>query len=339
MQTKHTGILRSINRLDRPLNILTAPTHEAYQSNWASLPHTFYLYQHKGFKTWNFAYRKLPKNHVILGTHENTNLPHDIHFDLVLSQNKFGQFQILSEVASRLNLPFISLEHTLPVPRWSTNVRKSLLNMRGDVNVFISEYSIGQWGFSSSDDGVAVVHHGINTELFKPIENGHGDGKILTVVNDWKNRDYCCNFALYNRLCIGRKMPTNPIGDTKGFSKAAASIEDLVANYQNASVFFNTSTISPVPTSLMEAMAAGCPVVSTSTCMIPEILRDGINGFCSNNEEYLYEKLVWCLNNPAEAKEIGLRGRQTIIERFSLEKHLNTWSGIFDKMRGRRLAK
>lgn len=338
MQTKHTGILRAINNPSRPLNILTAPTHEAYQSNWATLPHTFYLYQHKGFKTWNFDYRKLPKNHVILGTHDNTNLPHDIHFDLVLSQNKFGQFQLLSGIASRLNLPFISLEHTLPVPRWSPNVRKSMTSMRGDLNIFISEYSIKEWGFDPADPTVEVIHHGINADLFKPVDGGHNDGKILTVVNDWINRNHCCNFALYDKLCIGRKLPTNPIGDTKGLSKAAKSLEDLVANYQKASVFFNTSTVSPVPTALMEAMAAGCPVVSTSTCMIPEILQDGVNGFCSNDENYLYEKLIWCLKNPSEAKEIGLRGRQTIVDRFSLDKHLNKWSSIFDKMRGRRLA-
>ena len=39
--------------------------------------------------------------------------------------------------------------------------------MRGNINIFISEYSIGQWDWEQKDD-TFVIHHGINSDLFKP---------------------------------------------------------------------------------------------------------------------------------------------------------------------------
>jgi glycosyltransferase involved in cell wall biosynthesis len=84
----------------------------------------------------------------------------------------------------------------------------------------------------------------------------------------------------------------------------------------------------------MEAMACGCPVVTTATCMIPEIVKDGVNGFISNDEAYLRDRLIWCLNNPDDAAKIGQAARETIVERFSLDSHLNKWDNIFKEVYG-----
>jgi hypothetical protein len=332
MQNRSEGILRAINNTSGKFNILTFPTHEAYQSNLGKLPHTFYMWQGKGIKGWNSNFRQLPANHVLLDGTENQIRP-DMKFDIVLSQNKFGQFAIADQIAASLNIPLISIEHTLPVPQWNQKYRNELLNMRGKVNVFISEYSINQWGFDSNDPTVRTVHHGIDSKTFAPaLSKGNLSGSILTVVNDYINRDWCCGWSIYQRIANG--LPTTPVGDTKGFSKPAGSVKELVSFYQNASVFLNTSTISPVPTALMEAMACGCPVVTTATCMIPEIVKDGVNGFISNDEDYLRMRLQWCLSNPEEAAKIGQAARETIVERFSLDGHLTKWDNIFKEVVG-----
>ena len=117
----------------------------------------------------------------------------------------------------------------------------------------------------------------------------------LSVVNDWANRDWCCGFTIWQGVTKG--LPVSVLGDTPGLSKPASSFDKLVRAYQSSRIFLNTSTISPVPTSLLEAMACGCAVVSTATCMIPEIIKNGVNGFISNDEEELKEMLVELLNN------------------------------------------
>jgi len=99
-------------------------------------------------------------------------------------------------------------------------------------------------------------------------------------------------------------------------------------------VFLNTSTISPVPTSLLEAMACGCAVVSTATCMIPEIIENGVNGFCSNDEEKLREYLELLLHDRGLAKLIGKNARKTMVEKFSEQTFINNWNHIFDQAYG-----
>lgn len=325
MQNPAEAIIHSVNLGDRPLNILTGTTHEAYQYNWRKMKNNFFLMQPDGWVKWKFSHRPIPQNHTIIKTDLN-HLTRLEPVDLILSQNKFGQFQTLKPLADRLNCPFVSLEHTLPLPHWSPNERRLIMGTRGQVNVFISEYSANQWKFSVDDKDTEVIYHGIDIDLFKPCDD-EKDGKIMTVVNDWINRDNVCGWSIYERISKG--LPINPFGETAGFSKAAKDIDDLIYNYQRAGVFVNTSTISPIPTSLLEAMGCGSPVVSTATCMIPEIIEDGVNGFCSNDEQYLREKIEWCLNNPEEAKEIGLAGRKTIEERFTLSNHIQKWEQLF----------
>ena len=334
MQQRVESYLRAINNQDLSYNVLKAPTHERYESNWATMPHNFYMFWAKGIKGWNEKFAQMPKNHIMLdGTIGQ--IKSDMKFDMVLSQNKFGQYQYLSQLAQQMNLPLISLEHTLPMKEWGLKRREMLLSMRGKINIFISKYSIKEWGFDINDPSVRIIEHCINSEIFKPLDNSPKDGRILTVANDYVNRDYFLGFGIYKRICIDGNLPVNPVGDTKGFSEAAKDLPDLVSKYQKASVFFNTSTISPVPTSLLEAMSAGLTCISTATCMIPDIIEDGVNGFISNDEAYLKDRLIWCLKNEDKAKEIGQKARETIVKRFSLERHIRSWMDVFNEVYGK----
>lgn len=339
MQAKHEGILRAINNEDSSYNILTFPTHEAYQSNWANMPHTFFLYQAQGIKPWNNKYRELPKNHILLDGSAHQ-IHGDMSFDMVLSQNKFGQFQVAKRFADMCCIPLISIEHTLPVPEWSEDVRKQMTEMRGDANVFISDYSISQWGFDKDDESVRVIHHGINTDLFKPKSTDRKG--CLSVVNDWINRDWCCGWELFNDVvghCRLASTEFKIVGDTKGLSEPAKSTEDLVSEYQSSSVFVNTSLISPVPTAMLEAMACGCAVVTTNTCMIPEIVEHGVNGFMFEPTTsgavmagQIIEDLIF---NPDKAREIGANARKTIEAKLSLNQHNTSWMNLFTEIHGK----
>ena len=179
-----------------PLNILTCPTHERYESNLAATGHNFYAFQSDQVKGWNTNYAALPDNYTLLdGGLGNRQIPLDLDLDLVLSQNKFGQFQILSQVAHSLNLPMVSLEHTLPVPSWDEKTRETMVQSRGDINVFISDYSIDEWKFERTPD-VKVIKHCVDSQVFVDIQVQR-ENQILSVVNDWINRDWCCGFQIY----------------------------------------------------------------------------------------------------------------------------------------------
>lgn len=194
MPNTMSSIIRSAKRTrDEPLNILTFPTHERYETGLCLTGHNFYAYRAEGIKDWNEQYGKCPPNYTLLDPKlKERQVPRWVEFDLVLSQNKFGQFQLAYPISRKLGVPLISLEHTLPVPQWTTEQRNQLKEMRGNINVFISEYSLDQWWWDCRGD-TTIIHHMVDADTFKPNEN-LSNGRIahiLSVANDWINRDWC----------------------------------------------------------------------------------------------------------------------------------------------------
>lgn len=318
------SLLQKVGRpKDRPYNILTFNTHERYQTQVAKTGHNFYAFNFDGGKDWFKEHAPMPKNYYQLP--KNSIFP-GVTFDFIFVNSKFGQFQTAAQINSSLQLPVLCLEHTLPLKQWTQDHLKYYRSMRGDVNVFITEYSKNQWGM-----GGDVIYHSIDTELFKP---GHVEPKpqVLTVAHDFINRDYALNYHGWNRITDGLNRVV--VGNTEGLSKAAESVDDLVRHYQESLIYINPSTLSPVPTSMLEAMACGCAVVSTNTCDIPNIIKHGENGFLSNDEGELRSYIEKLLADPELAKKMGQAARETIKEKFSEERFINEWNTIFDKTYG-----
>lgn len=313
---------------DEPLRILTCPTHERYESQICKANAVFYALRGPTVKDWNTNYAQVPENYILLNPARGPfQLPDDVDFDLVLSQNKFGQFQILKGLAQELHLPLVSIEHTLPPDTWPQSQLDALKTMKGDINVFISEFSRERWGWAENE--AEVIHHGIDTRLFSPAKllvpkKNHA----LSVVNDWINRDWCCGFNIWREV-VGDDIPVEVVGDTPGLSKPAKNIQELVWKYREADVFINTSTISPVPTALLEAMACGLPVVSTATAMIPSVIQHGVNGLMSNNPAELRQFVTELLGDEDYRNELGREARKTILERFSTEVFVDKWNDVF----------
>ena len=78
-------------------------------------------------------------------------------------------------------------------------------------------------------------------------------------------------------------------------------------------------------------MSCGSAVVSTATCMIPEIIENGVNGFISNDEEELKSYITQLLQDEELRTTIGKKARETILTKFSEEKFINNWNNIFKK--------
>lgn len=328
MPTLVGTLTRAATRREREaLNILTFPTHEAYQTGLALTGNNFYLLQGPGIKTWNRSFRPVPNNHLLLDPDKgNRQIPAELDFDLILSQNKFGQYQVAAQIARQLHLPLVSLEHTLPMPDWGEGQKRKMKGMRGDINIFISEYSRERWGWAPNE--AQVIHHGIDTDMFKPatVFAGRKD-HALSVVNDWINRDWCCGFNLWKEGTQG--MPVMILGDTPGLSRPARSVGELVMAYNLSQVFVNTSLVSPIPTALLEAMACGCAVVTTGTCMVPDVVQHGKNGLIANTPTEIRSCVQRLLANPQEAETLGLAARDTVLSRFSLTAFIRKWDLLF----------
>jgi glycosyltransferase involved in cell wall biosynthesis len=72
------------------------------------------------------------------------------------------------------------------------------------------------------------------------------------------------------------------------------------------------------PFAVLEALSTGLPVVTTSVGGIPETIESGKNGFLVEpfNPKQFADRILYSLGHPAEASEMGLLARKTILEQF-----------------------
>ena len=323
MSTQVAKLIRQcVERKPKQYNILTFPTHERHDTELCKTGHNFYSFSAEGMKEWDSSYAPRPENYYILP--RNAIYP-GIPFDFILSQSKFGQFQIASQINQRLNVPIVSMEVTVPIPSWPDSHLESLRSMVGDINVFLTEHSKNKWDIGKES---VVIPHSLDASLFQPDENIEKEPHVLSVVNDFISRDYCCNYSGWQR--VTQDFNTKLLGKTEGLSEPAPSTEALVEEYNKCQVFFNSSTFSPVPTVLLEAMACGCAVVTTATCEIPDIIEHGSNGMMSNDEGELKSYIQQLLVDHELRNKLGNAARQTILEHFPEKKFLDRWNSVFD---------
>jgi len=69
----------------------------------------------------------------------------------------------------------------------------------------------------------------------------------------------------------------------------------------------------------IQYMSVGIPCVVSNVGRNKEIIQDGINGFLADNKDEWLTKLSLLIENPQLRSSIGARGRETVIERYSLK--------------------
>jgi len=89
----------------------------------------------------------------------------------------------------------------------------------------------------------------------------------------------------------------------------------------------------PAPLMVMQAMAAGKPVVGTCFGGTPEIIEDGKTGYVINpfNTQLLVDRTSELLHDPALAHEMGEAGKKRIFDHFLLEQQLDRVIAFYEK--------
>lgn len=322
------------------LNILTFCTHERYEQKLCQTGHNFFSLPQSNLagdigKTWDTTYGEIPSNYYPID-----NMP-EVDIDLILCHTLCDRIIISKKLRDELNVPIISLMHVLPYinptepTRPNMSIEQQLETYRIhnediDQRVFISDFNRSAWGCNESN--ATFIEHGMNCDFWMSVSREERDNVCLSVVNDWPNRDWCCGFKLWQDV-VGfntqDQLPIRVVGKSPGFSEPAESIEHLREIYHSSRIFINTSIHSPVPTVLMEAMACGCAVVSTETCMIPEIIEHGVNGFMSNDPQELRKYAKILMQDEELAKKLGRNAQKTIKEKYNLEIHMSKWNKLF----------
>lgn len=72
-------------------------------------------------------------------------------------------------------------------------------------------------------------------------------------------------------------------------------------------------------TKLLQCMAAGIPTVSSNAGVHPDIIKDGVNGYLAGSPQEWTEKISFLISDFNRRREMGLAGRKTVRDLYSVE--------------------
>lgn len=195
---------------------------------------------------------------------------------------------------------------------------------------------------------VHLVYHGLNADFarllptapaatpparFRVVAVGRmvakkGFDVLVDAVADLRDRG-----ADVELVIAGEPGPeSGPVGDRITAARLDGTVEvlgplgqqELAALYRGASAFALACRVvgdgdrDGIPNVMVEAMAAGLPVVATTVSGIPELVEDGVDGLLvpPDDPAALADALWRVAKDPELAARLGAAGRRTVAERF-----------------------
>jgi glycosyltransferase involved in cell wall biosynthesis len=105
---------------------------------------------------------------------------------------------------------------------------------------------------------------------------------------------------------------------------------DVGERLANADLFVLPSRTEALPNSVMEAMAAGLPVVACRIGGIPELVEHAVTGLLvpPDDPDALADAMAQLVANPARASALGAAARAAVAERFSMARMIAGFTEI-----------
>lgn len=116
--------------------------------------------------------------------------------------------------------------------------------------------------------------------------------------------------------------------------------EEVAPWYAAFDAFVLPSANEGTPVSAMEALAAGCPVVATRVGGVPDVVRDGVDGFLvePSDVEGLVERLAELASSPETRKRMGEAGRERVLPRYAVDRLVDDVDRLYRSLLASRLA-
>lgn len=109
-----------------------------------------------------------------------------------------------------------------------------------------------------------------------------------------------------------------------------ASKEELIQLYLHSDLFAFPTTGEIFGHVYLEAMAAGCPVITTDKPVAREILQDGRAGVLVERSVGAFERgILELMGDPELRRRLALNARRAVEQKFELKKILRKWQELY----------
>ncbi|MEN3370675.1 MAG: hypothetical protein V7609_2818 [Verrucomicrobiota bacterium] len=226
--------------------------------------------------------------------------------------------------------------------------------------VTVSDYAANHLRvrFPESAARIHRVYNGVNLSRFYPSDPGSGIPAIVSVGRLIEKKGFadlieaCRLLTSRGRAFVCEIIGEGPLESALRAQIAEAGLESCVKlagpqtqsqialRLAHATIFVLPCTreegggMDNLPTVIMEAMAAGLPVISTPLAGIPEMVEHEVNGELvpEHDPPAICAAMERLISEPERARRLGDRGRQIAREKFSIETSARSLRALFEKL-------
>jgi len=234
-------------------------------------------------------------------------------------------------------------------PKWVDFLQNSLFPKAARLHFVCKSLAEKAKSYGASDEKCFVVHQGIGNEFFAVERRPAESAPLIVSVGRlvWeKGYEYAVEAAAllkargraFHLTLIGEGPMRAPLHFLIRHRKlqnevtlaGALGPEKVREHLSRATLLLCSSVSEGMPTMLMEAQAAGLPIITTNVGGVPECVEDGITAFCvpPYDARALAEKIEFLMDNSELARKMGEAGRERARRLFRVEREIDDWIEI-----------
>jgi glycosyltransferase involved in cell wall biosynthesis len=110
--------------------------------------------------------------------------------------------------------------------------------------------------------------------------------------------------------------------------------DDLPRIYPCLDVLIHPALMEGLSVALLQAAASGTPIVGTRAGGIPEIVKDGVNGFLipPGDSRAMIRPVVEILGSPQKANNMGAKGRDIVLSNFTVDSMVRGNLEVYEQL-------
>ncbi len=177
----------------------------------------------------------------------------------------------------------------------------------------------------------------IVTYVARGMEPYRGFPQLIETISLLQKKRPNCHFIIVgeNRVAYGRNLPDGktykdamlekfPLDLTRVHFTGLLPYNEYLQVLQSSSVHFYLTRPFVLSWSMLEALSTGCLIVGSNTPPVKEVIEDNVNGLLVDffDPGAISAKIEYALDNPTLMQEIRKNARETILQRYDLNKLL-----------------
>ena len=310
------------------LKILSYNWHEPYLCLLSKIGHTFLIVEpmisEGNYRRWDKNMRPVPDNVILVSEKEAIAQLDEGAIDLVIAHNIKDLVNVYEYRLPKIIVFHNKLSTEIKLGNDKVNRKDYLIKINPLLanvkKVFISATKQYDWDMSGD-----IILPGLDVNDYGGYR---GDlSSVLRVGNLIKERDLMMGFTTSESILSGFPSVTLGLNPNILGSRISSGFDDLLDHYRSLRVYLHTTSNDyedGYNLSLLEAMAVGMPVISIFNKTSP--ITNGLNGYISNDIQYLRSCAVSLLEDRNLANALGQKARETVREKFSQIKFLKLWA-------------